>query len=962
MIYTITDGDNNGTTWEYYYNEIYDRDGQDDWLITPAISVIPGKMYDVSVKMRARSAEMPPSFEIRWGTSPDPQAMTNVIIAPTSVTSESATLYSGVMAIAQESKVYVGLRNIDAGYGSLATDLTIGEPIDVETPGAVSNLTATSDNPDELKAIISFTTPDKNMDGGNLSGLTKIVVTRGEETVQTFENPAMAQQLSCTDNTMTEPGEYTYTVTPYNVGGAGLPANVKIYVGPNIPAAPVWARVTETSTNGEVTIEWDVPTTYADGRPLDPATLTFNVYTPINGQDIKILSNLTGSSHTFQAMLPEEQLPQYMFYFCVTSQNAVGENFNPAVTDMIPLGNPYIAPYEDSFPNLSPMYLYGQGTEEYYTFWDYASDTTYPGIQTYDHDNGMFALKANEAGYASYLFTGKISLENLTKPALTFYVHNNTEDKDNTLEVSINDRSGFKTVDTWTMAQTGGNGWNRITIPLDQYKGKDIQVKFTGRTVSSCRLLLDNLRIVDRYDNDLAISKADIPAYIKAGNSYDVTIDYVNEGLNDSQPFTIDYMVDGQLAESRKIAALKSDGKGSETFTISRNANSPANTDISFAIRCENDQKTTNNMAQGSVETYFPEYPAVTDLKATYNSDDDNTIYLNWSAPDMSKEVVDKVVETFEDAEDWADSVDDWTFYDEDHGGIYGFGSWVTIPGIDVLSQHSWWVVNGDYAPLKDHFAPELSTAAHSGSKYITSMSVLVNETEARSDDWAVSPELTGKPQTITFWARSFFDTDLESFELLVSSTGTEISDFTSLQSEKNVPYEWTRYTINIPEGTRYFAIRSRSRDCYMLMVDDIDFAPKTMGYDLEHIGYNVYRDGVMVNDAPVMTEQYVIDDDSHSHNYNVTALYKNRGESALSNTVIPVYSSVEENIAAKVSVSTAAGTIFVKGADNMTVNVYAIDGTTVASVISDGETTVNVAPGIYIVTVGRYTYKVTVK
>ncbi len=47
-----------------------------------------------------------------------------------------------------------------------------------------------------------------------------------------------------------------------------------------------------------------------------------------------------------------------------------------------------------------------------------------------------------------------------------------------------------------------------------------------------------------------------------------------------------------------------------------------------------------------------------------------------------------------------------------------------------------------------------------------------------------------------------------ERFQLLYSSTGTDVEDFTRLKTQANVPLEWTRYSFEVPEGTRYFAIR----------------------------------------------------------------------------------------------------------------------------------------------------------
>ncbi len=68
-----------------------------------------------------------------------------------------------------------------------------------------------------------------------------------------------------------------------------------------------------------------------------------------------------------------------------------------------------------------------------------------------------------------------------------------------------------------------------------------------------------------------------------------------------------------------------------------------------------------------------------------------------------------------------------------------------------------------------------------------------------QSDDWAITPELYGGPQTVNLWASSF-EADkgqsqyLESFEVLASSTGLETDDFELIGHVDNVPAKWTSY------------------------------------------------------------------------------------------------------------------------------------------------------------------------
>lgn len=951
-IFNTIDYNGDGYQWMYYYGEVYVSSGQNDWLISPAIKMTPSSLYDVSVRLKARSDAWLPQFELCWGTAPTPEAMTHSIIAPTTVPTESYTSFAGTIFSDSDTPIYIGLHNIEAGYGALATDLSISGPMTAEVPGAVTGLVVQSDPSGAMAAHISLYSPTKTINGNDLQSLERVVIERDGVVIHTVESPAMGAFIEHDDTTAEEAREYLYTVYAENAAGRGTATEARVFVGLNVPQTPASARAYETETNGEVTIEWSAVTHYADGRELDPQTVTYNVYTPIGGEDIKILTGLTGTSTTFQAILPGE--PQYMFYYCVTAENAAGENLMPAVTEMIPLGEPYEAPYEDSFADLYPSYLYGQGTEEIYTYWDYASDTTYTdeGITTYDHDNGMFVLKAQETGYYAYLFTGKIDITNLERPALTFYVHNNEADADNTIEVLVNDRTGFRTTGTHTLASTGNYGWNRITVPLTDYADGTVQIKLVGTTHSSCRLLMDNMRIVQRYDRDLHLEAADMPDYVKGGNNLIIPLTITNQGLNDNNGYRLHISVNGTETDVLDMNALSSDDSAQYIYTLHRDAIAPEVTSLKFTVDYTSDEYQNDNVLTADIPTLFPTYPTVDDLQALCHDDDWSTVHLQWSTPNMNTDVYDRMTQTFDEMPDWeTDDLEGWTILDLDGGEIYGFGSWVEIPGIPASSHQSWWVMNGDYEPYHNHFHPIRSTTAHSGSKYLTQMAVLKDGNEVKCDDWAISPRLTTRAQSVTLWARSFFDTDPETFEFLVSENGASPEDFTLLRTVNRIPDVWTKYSFELPEGSTHFAIRCISRDCFMLMIDDVDFEAAARGTDLTPAGYNIYCDHVRLNAEPIATPAFTITGvEGKDHIYNVTAVYAGRGESQFSNDAKARASALTETADAAMTLHTTPSTLTVSAPAGWQITVVGIDGHTAACFTASGNDSISLAPGVYLV------------
>ncbi|MBD5196802.1 MAG: hypothetical protein HDS89_05015, partial [Bacteroidales bacterium] len=183
-------------------------------------------------------------------------------------------------------------------------------------------------------------------------------------------------------------------------------------------------------------------------------------------------------------------------------------------------------------------------------------------------------------------------------------------------------------------------------------------------------------------------------------------------------------------------------------------------------------------------------------------------------------------------------------------------------------------------------FATETGFDAASGSKYLISFCSKAGQ----NDDWAISPELSGNAQTVTLMASSFnvgggFYHYYESFEVLYSTTGKEIDDFVLAgEAVDEVPETWTKYSFNLPEGAKYFAIRCTSKDKYAFMVDDVTYSPKPTVTSDSFAGYNIYRDGVCLNETPVKETSYVDNMvDKGDYTYVVTAVFGDE-ESNISN------------------------------------------------------------------------------
>jgi len=165
------------------------------------------------------------------------------------------------------------------------------------------------------------------------------------------------------------------------------------------------------------------------------------------------------------------------------------------------------------------------------------------------------------------------------------------------------------------------------------------------------------------------------------------------------------------------------------------------------------------------------------------------------------------------------------------------------------------------------------------------------------NDDWMVSPELSDNAQTITFYAKSGSETEgHEMFEIYYSTGDNTIESMIKTDDEVyKVSYDdWTMYSIELPEGTKYFAIRCISHDRYALMIYDVTYESAAHPLEVTLVGYNVYCDGVLITPDPITETSYIIPGIDPNKVYYVTAVY-DLGESESSNSVSVNASGIEE-------------------------------------------------------------------
>ena len=953
--HTIFDANEDGKTWNFNggitrYSYSSDNDA-DDWLFSPNLFLYKDHAYKITAKVSS-STTFPERIEIKAGYGQaNVGSMTATVVPATVIQSSDIVTLEGWLIADRAGMFVIGFHAIsDADELHLKLhSYEISAPVAGTLPGAVENPVVTSDPNGALKADISFKAPSKTIAGADLTGDVKVKVLRGETLVGEVTCAAGSDQ-SVADNDVPEIGTYTYTLVSLSTDGQeGLSTSVSAFVGPKTPADIEAVEMTE-PTPGTFVLNWPAVTMAADGSELLPANVSYKVFTVTTnaygqlavGDEIGAVTEPTFTYNT----TPIEQ--QGYFRLAVQAFN-LSEGSEMLALGTVLTGTPYEMPvvYTGSESLDHFLGIGGAGNIQIHT-----PETL--GMAGCD-DNEFFGIQHQYLDQSSYLVTGKINITG-EMPVFSFYVYsltgaNDSEDTNENIVSVIAD--GEETVlRTVVNNEDGmeGEAWNKVTVPLDEYIGKTVQVKLTGVCKGFAFNLYDNIRVCNNLNHDLSAAIS-APATVETGKEFNVNVTVTNEGVEDSDSYTVNLYRDGEIVATQTNQYGSASGeKENFTFKQTLGLTDGESAEYKAVVVYEADENPDNNeTAAVTVARKLSTLPKVSGLAGERS---EQGVSLTWDAIVIGEKVPTQVTEDFESGEPFAKEFADWTFVDKDESAVGGFqGS--EIPGITVgQSLASFFVFNNEI------FGGNQTFNAHSGDSYLAA---LFRYDDGTVDDWAISPELTGDAQTISFFAKSYSKDYPELIEVWYSTSDANPDSFVKVDEfgAKVPTAEWTQYSAALPTGAKYFAIRSCATSSFMLMIDDVTFT-KLDGFDGELKGYNVYRDGVKLNDAPVAEPSFVdTEADAEAHTYHVTAVY-DKGESELSEPVTIDQSGIDAVLAAGMKVAVEGKFIVVTGAAGKLVTINAVDGKTIHSAQGDARVAVNSA--IYLVTVDRKTVKVIVR
>ncbi len=958
--WTRIDGDNDGKCWNVGMNNIIyvgfnNNKKLDDWLITPPVRMEAGKAYALNFKLWSQGRTYKERIEIKIGKENTKEAMTTVVMDPLVFNNgtfpEDRMDISKYINIEEDGIYYIGFHACsDAGqYGINISDLTLGEGVSLLAPGPVEGLAATPDPDGELKVNVKFTALVNTMEGNDLGSLTRIEVIRNGTLAKTFNAPAKGAELSF-DDIMDKEGQVHYVVAPYNEHGKGVETLLSTWVGMGKPGPAPEPAIARTEKDGEVHLTWKPITFDNRGIAINPAKVTYNIYRIQGGERIDVTKGLTATSHTYSPVKAGDQ----EFVQCgIFGQTSAGQG-SPSYTDLIPVGTPYKGMEESGQLD----YIIGVENSDY-AEWA-IQDDTYDGdglMKSQDGDNSFFCCHGTAKEAEATIFTGRISLKEMTNPGLSFFLFNQYDfEKEilnsNEIRVEVLPDGATEwvkiadgTVDA--LCNSVRDAWSQVTINLKDFAGKSVQLRFICKTMHFLNTALDNIRVADLLDHDIKCAEIMAPEKSVCGEKYNVTVKVANHGISDAGDYTVELYADDVRVDSRpgeKIAP-------GEICTVELSGVMPpyqtGRLEVYGKVVYAADMDESNNVSSKALIT-----PRYTNLPAASNLTADNPpgkVELAWTPAEITSASDKPFTEDFESAKSFSKTFGDWIFIDADLKPVGGM-SGITWPGITAgITKGSFWV--WDLSVVE-----ATGMTSHSGDKML--FSVYASD-DGQIDNWAVSPKINGKAQTISFYARSYtanYPNRIEVWYTTKYADDLTPEDFVQIPSATvgAVPAEWMEYKVEIPAGATRFAIRDNSSGGYLLLVDDVTYIPGTSATGAQFLGYDLYRNGSKVNAQPMNTTDFTDTElvDGNSYEYVVVAVY-DKGISAPSNVASLVYSySSVGSLHGGTAVTVRDGDIIVSGAEGLRVLVAAADGKIVFNGTGSDNTVIPAASGIYVVNV----------
>jgi putative fibronectin type III domain protein len=909
----------NNNSWWYSLTSA-GKEASDDWVISPAFAISEGTQYEITYRIdRYTGDKIEATLELVDGLE-SPKGLQTIDTweinadkgkdkTVTFTASTSGNLRFGIhmTMIYPGSAVKIQFKSFAIKALSKTTAPASVAALEV-VPGANGAATAT----------INFKTPAKDAEGNDLTGNVTVSLYREDEATPFFTSEALAPD---TESSAVDPealtGETWYIAKASNDGGESVGVRADAWIGEDEPLAVTDLAVT---TGAKPTLTWTAPAGGVHGGYLNASALKYTVSRVTDGQLTKA-GETTGTEFTDNDL---DVTKQANVSYQVVAMSAAGLGA-AAQSKAVNVGPQLALPFAESFANKS--YTTSPWMQETVKnadgatrepVWEPITSRTMEVDATDDNPDGVtvtIASQDTDQGLMQFTATGQwtnycesrlvmpaIDFSTMQNPVLTFYIFReswssldpatqNGRNDDYITVAARSDNGEFVAAEGEFHRYGRQNDWELCEVPLYAFAGKDrVQVALVAHGVGN-KMYVDNIKIEERTAHDLAVTDFYAPARVRVGEPSGINVTVKNNGGFTADSYTAELYKDGAKVETANGTTIAPGKTAVVTFDYTP-ANGEETAEASFMAKIvyAKDQDLANNVSQArTVALTAALLPAVNDLKVAIS---DNKLKLTWSKANYLPAETLVEDDGFETYEPFAiNKFGDFTSYDLD-GKIT-----VPITGLTYPNAGEKMACQVMTPALTNIDPEELGLwAPHSGSSMVIFPQATSASGDHASNDWLVLPALSGNAQTIKMWVRCVNAENYPEYILgYYTTTGnpTDADDFLpcpGAEAAYAVPQAWTQIDYTVPAGAKFFALRHTSQMGYMLMLDDVTYQRAIPAITPD--GYNVYCNGVKVNEAPVTECAYEHVPEAGECKYAVTAIYGD-AESTASNIAELVFTGI---------------------------------------------------------------------
>ena len=935
-IFTIIDANNDGQTWSFCSD---DGSGQssaqisysttvdhDDWLITPPLKLKAGTIYTISYRVASKGASYPELLEVNYGDKPTAAAMTGVLVEKSEITNQQYVTVKKELTPEKDGVYYFGFHctsDHDWCYQLVLDDISVTGNSQ-KAPDAITDINVVPSTDGTNFATVNFTTPSKAIDGTALSSDLEVSILRDGEEIQEMAALKPGTTYYYKDS-YAKTGFNTYQVVAKNDAGTGRESKeVKVYVGLDTPNEP--ANINYAVADNAITLTWDPVTTGSNGGYVDPKDITYNVYEleeTSTGVNLPFVDNVSDPTITIPYKVNEGT--QEMINYVLGAENSLGEGPRVMSPGII-VGAPYTLPFEEHFKG---------GKLDNAMWWISKSGSSafdlMQGLSA-DGDGGCVGYVSTADSDNATLGSGKMSLSGAANPTLVFSNMSTAAKAGAKIVVYIHKPDQTQQqlcVVDYSKLDNSAKDWKTTSVKIGKEYTSLPYVTFTFVTTAPNgeTVYFDNIYLRDVVAKDLRATLS-APSRVRKGETVTAKVGITNMGSTDVQSYTVKLYAGKKLVDTKTFdETLAPYASATKQFAYKTTMADASPLTLKAEVELDGDATPDDNVATADVALLASTKTAPASVTAT--TADHLSVDVAWTKVSETSETI---TDDFEDYTAWdMDEFGDWTATYGEKGLAKGPFS-KTYPHPNEGKRFAYTLVETSTWLSTDVTDMYPCVKPHSGDHYLASFYSVENSKFIVADNWLISPSLTGEKQTVTFWANNFVSAALsypETFEVLYSTTGTSLDDFKS--TGKTFTAEggtWKQYSVELPEGTTYFAIHNNTADTYMFMLDDITYRAGCG----KVAGYNIYRDGELIKqvsaDANTFTDKNV---EGGSHRYGVSAVYAGgESEMTLASPVTAIENVTATEAVAPYDVYTSDGKLVKKNARSLkglAAGVYVVGG-----------------------------------